>query len=212
MSGVRMIGGEPKPPLDENLLEHFGVRGMHWGVRRESARSSGSSTGFRLKASERTPGVHPKTDKQAKAHAEEFARAKMFYGQGAGTRRKLIKATVEANKKRDPAYAKAFDQHLARQDLGQHASKARSERGRKNAAATTKKTGGAIARSLTGQMGTAAAVVALAGMGVAYSRSPHGQAMMKTTMSKANGFMADQKRQRQVSRLLKDAGLNNFKV
>lgn len=195
MSGVKMIGGELKPPLDENLLEHFGVRGMHWGVKNS-----------------RAPGVSSKTDTQARKHAEEFARAKMYYGQGAGTRRKLIKATVDANKKRDPAYAKAFDHHLARQDMGQHASKARSERGRKNAANTTKKTGGAIARGLTGQMGTAAAVVALAGMGIAYSRSPHGQAMMKTTMSKASTFMANQQRQRQVSKLLKDAGLKNFKV
>lgn len=195
MSELRTIRGELKPPLDENLLEHFGVKGMHWGVRKD-----------------RVPGVHPRTDTQARKHAEEFARAKMYYGQGAGTRRKLIKATVEANKKKDPAYAKAFDHHLARQDMGQHAAKARSERGRKNAADTTKKTGGAIARHLTGQMGTTAAVVALAGMGVAYSRSPHGQRMMNVTMSKASNFMADQKRQRQVSRLLKDAGLKNFKV
>lgn len=195
MSGVRMFGGELKPPLDENLLEHHGIKGMHWGVRKHDY-----------------PGASARTNHQAHKDAKEFARAKMFYGEGAGTRRKLINAKVEANKKRDPAYAKAFDHHLARQDMGQHASKARSERGRKNAANTTKKTGGAIARGLTGQMGTAAAVVALAGMGVAYSRSPHGQAMMKTTMSKASGFMADRQRQRQVSKLLKDAGLNNFKV
>ena len=84
-------------PLQEDLafLEHYGVKGQRWGHRKDS-----------------TPGVSRKTDREAKKDAEEFARAKLFYGQGAGTRRKLIKATVEAKSKRDPSYAKAFDNHL----------------------------------------------------------------------------------------------------
>lgn len=159
MSELRTIGGELKPPLDENLLEHFGVKGMHWGVRKD-----------------RAPGVHPRTDTQARKHAEEFARAKMYYGQGAGTRRKLIKATVEANKKKDPAYAKAFDHHLARQDMGQHAAKARSQRTRKNTTETGKKTALAILRRTTNQAGNIAAITATVGsIGAAYLMTPHGQ-------------------------------------
>lgn len=34
---------DEKPPLDEDLLMHFGVRGMHWGQRK--ARPSGGSSG-----------------------------------------------------------------------------------------------------------------------------------------------------------------------
>ena len=43
-------------------LYHFGVLGMKWG--------------------------HHKTIRNAKKDTHEFARAKMFYGEGAGTRRK----------------------------------------------------------------------------------------------------------------------------
>ena len=69
-----------------NELFHYGVKGMKWGVR--------------------------KTQKQAKKDAKEFARAKMFYGEGAGTRRKLIKNTVQERSK-DPVYKKAFDEALS---------------------------------------------------------------------------------------------------
>ena len=49
-------------------LYHFGILGMKWG--------------------------RHKTIRNAKKDAHEFARAKMFYGEGAGTRRKLIKAKM----------------------------------------------------------------------------------------------------------------------
>lgn len=159
MSGMRMFGGELKPPLDENLLEHHGVKGMHWGTRKTDY-----------------PGASARTNHQAHKDAKEFARAKMFYGKGAGTRRKLIKAKVEAGKKRDASYSKAFDHHLARQDMGSHASKARSERTRKNTADTGKKTALTILRRTTGQAGSVAAItVAVGSVGTAYLMSPHGQ-------------------------------------
>lgn len=164
MTEVRTFGGELKPPLDENLLEHHGVKGMHWGVRRSE------TTGFRART-EPAPGVHPKTDKSARKDAEEFARAKMFYGQGAGTRRKLIKAKVESNKKNMPGYSKAFDHHLTRQDMSSHAAKAQSERARKNTTSTTMKTGKAFARHITGQQATAAAIIALTAAGAVWLRS-----------------------------------------
>ncbi len=62
--------------IDEDIyLEHYGVRGMRWGV-----------------SNDRRGGVSRKTDKVARKDAQEFARAKMYYGTGAGTRRKLIRA------------------------------------------------------------------------------------------------------------------------
>ena len=84
---------------------------MKWGVRRDNP-----------------SGVSRKTNREARKDAQEFARAKMFYGEGAGTRRKLIKAKVEGKSKKDPNYKKAFDQHLSNQDMSKHAEKARGER------------------------------------------------------------------------------------
>jgi hypothetical protein len=96
-------------------LVHYGVKGMKWGVRHDGP-----------------PGVSRSTNRTAKKDAKEFARAKQFFGEGAGTRRKLIKATVEGKSKNDPAYKKAFDHHLGQQDMSIHASKAVAERKRKN--------------------------------------------------------------------------------
>jgi len=107
----------------DEFLAHYGVRGMKWGQR---------SAGI--------PGVSKKTSREAKKDANEFAKAKMFFGEGAGTRRKLIKATVEAKAKKDPSYQKAFDHHLGNQDLGKRASQARGERKRKDVVKGTAKT------------------------------------------------------------------------
>lgn len=94
-------------------LYHFGKLGMKWG--------------------------HHKTVMDAKKDANEFARAKMFYGKGAGTRRKLIKATVE-EKSKDELYKSEFDKALAKQDMSKHAEKAKHERLRKDTTETIKTT------------------------------------------------------------------------
>ena len=108
-----LIGANDKPSLEE--LVHFGVKGMHWGVRKSS-----------------TPGVSRSVDRDARKDAQEFARAKVFFGEGAGTRRKLIKAMVESKSKNNFNYKKAFDKHLADQDLSKHVDKAKGERRRKD--------------------------------------------------------------------------------
>lgn len=136
-----MILGSEKPPLDE--LAHFGVKGMHWGVRHEGPE-----------------GVSSKTNRDAKKDAHEFARAKAFYGEGAGTRRKLIKQTVEGKSKRDPNYKKAFDHHLANQDTAKHVNKAKAERKRKNIKNSTTKTARGVSHILRGNSQYASAAAA----------------------------------------------------
>jgi hypothetical protein len=107
----------------DDFLAHYGIKGMKWGQKKASI-----------------PGVSAKTSREARKDATEFAKAKMFYGEGAGTRRKLIKAKVEAKAGKDPNYKKAFDSHLANQDLGKRAEGARSERRRKDVVKGTAKT------------------------------------------------------------------------
>lgn len=125
----------------EDFLAHFGIKGMKWGVRKGDA-----------------PGVSSRTNREARKDAQEFARARMFFGEGAGTRRKLIKAKVEGKSRNDPNYKKAFDHHSATQDMSQHAEKARSERRRKDVKNTTLKTGRGISHLLRGNSQYASAL------------------------------------------------------
>lgn len=107
----------------DDFLAHYGVKGMKWGVRNAARRD-----------------------------ANESARAKLFYGEGAGTRRKLIKAKVESRSK-DPNYKAAFDHYMSKQDLGKRASQATSERRRKDVVKGTAKTARGVHRQLTGGFG-----------------------------------------------------------
>lgn len=146
-------------------LEHFGVKGMKWGVRKDTPTGAGH-----------------KVDRDASRDAKEFARAKLFYGEGAGNRRKLIKAKVEQKSKSVPGYKAAFDHHLKNQDLSKHADKAAQERRSTDRKTRNKQRAGAIARRATGEMGTQAAMVALVAGGAAFLQSPRGQAVMKRTI------------------------------
>jgi hypothetical protein len=134
------------------FLEHFGIKGMKWGVRKSE--------------DDGPEGVPKKTNKEAKSDAEEFTKAKLFYGEGAGTRRKLIKATVEAKSAKDPLYKKAFDYHVEKTDLAKRAAQATKERKRTDVKKSVKKTGKGVGHILRGNSqyaNTAAAVTVAAG-------------------------------------------------
>jgi hypothetical protein len=149
-----------------DFLEHYGVKGMKWGIRKDR----------------NYEGASRAVNREARKDAEETARAKMYFGDGAGTRRKLINRSVEAKRQKDPSYSKAFDFHLERQDASEHASGARRERARTDRRERNKKRSGAIARRVTGEMGTQAAFVALAFGGAAFVKSPRGQALIQKAM------------------------------
>lgn len=69
-------------------------------------------------------------NKMAQQDAAKWARAEMFFGEGAGTRRKLLGAELSEKQYRIPGYSEAFEDAYATQDMADHAIKAAKERQR----------------------------------------------------------------------------------
>lgn len=69
-------------------------------------------------------------DKMIAKDAAEYVRAEMFFGEGAGTRRKLIGAVVAQRAKDIPGYDAKFQTALHAQDWADHAIMAAKERKR----------------------------------------------------------------------------------
>lgn len=156
----------------EQILEHFGVKGMKWGVRKDGP-----------------AGVSSKVNRMASKDAKEHALAKQYYGKGAGTRRKLINETVAQRSRSIGGYKKAFDYHLDRQDMAKASAKAVSKRKRTDRSERFKQRTGAVARRLTGEFGTQAALVAAAFAGYQYVQSPQGRAMMGRAANTVNPYI-----------------------
>ena len=144
--------------MGHSELMHYGVKGMKWGVRRRARRD-----------------------------AKEFTQAKMYYGEGAGNRRKLIKATVKARSK-DPFYKSEFDKAVANTDMSKRASQARRQRGRKNARNTTGKTVRGIGNIATGNVSRAGGALALGYLGYqAAKRTGHAPSEAELLRKAARG-------------------------
>lgn len=135
--------------MNDSYLQHHGIKGMKWGVRR-----SPEELGHRIVNGHRDR--HEK--REARKDAKEFARAKMYYGEGAGNRRKLIKATV-AEKSKSKVYADEFERSLSTQNMANHAAKAKRERAINDAKNTAGKWGRGIVNIATGNASRAAASV-----------------------------------------------------
>lgn len=126
-----------------NYLMHYGIKGQKHGIRRFQ-----NEDGSLTEEGKRRYGVYDRPDgtkdmnrlkSDAKKDAEEYARAKAYYGEGAGNRRKQIRNRISERMK-DPDYKKEFDTNMKNQDMSKHQQAANRERkweDTKNAAART---------------------------------------------------------------------------
>ena len=106
------ITGKVETEALHDELAHFGIRGMRWGVRKsDDSRSTSKHTSNLV-------------DKDVKRYAD----AKMFYGKGAGVRRRLLKAELDKKKKDIPGYEKLFNEKISTVDYSKSATKAKIER------------------------------------------------------------------------------------
>lgn len=132
-------------------LIHFGIPGMHWGVRR-----------YRLKSGALTEEgkerYNKKTDREARKDAEKYVVAKQYYGEGAGTRRKLLKGEL-SKKMKDPEYAERFDYYVKNADMVRATKKAKGERRRTDTAESARKTFKKIMKAVS-LIGVPAATIA----------------------------------------------------
>lgn len=67
-------------------------------------------------------------NKIAAGDAAKWARAEMFFGEGAGTRRKLLEAEIGHKVENVSGYHEAFQQAYQKQNFAEHAIKAAKER------------------------------------------------------------------------------------
>lgn len=118
-------------PSDGCCLEHAGVKGQKWGVRRYQ-----NEDGSLTEEGKRHYGYYDKPNgekdykrlqKDAAKDAKEYARAKAYYGEGAGIRRKQIKNLISERMK-DEDYKREFERLLSGQDMSKHQKAANRER------------------------------------------------------------------------------------
>ena len=183
----------------EEELNHFGIKGQRWGVR-NFQNEDGTLTSAGKERYGRT-GIYDKPDgtkdmkrlkKDAQKDAEEYARAKAYYGDGAGTRRKKIKNKI-SEKMKDEDYKKAFEEHLSRQDMSEHQKKATRERHINDAKAKTAKVGRGIKNFLLGAGTTSLAAIAIVNVARATGADKQIAQWGKTMLSQLGGSFGKQK-------------------
>lgn len=105
--------------------------------------------------------------KDATRDAHEYAAARMSYGEGSGTRRKLIASAVEYKAARIPGYSELFERALEDQDLTKHIKTAKRQRRTKDMTDSASKNIKALARGDKNGM-SAPLVVGIVALGVAH--------------------------------------------
>ena len=138
---------------EQNYLAHSGIKGQKWGVRRYQ-----NEDGTLTEEGKQRYGYYDRADgtkdykrlqKDAQKDANEWAKARAYYGEGAGTRRKLLKNSL-SEKMKDKDYKEAFESFLSRQDMSKVQKQANRERKVQNAKDFTGKTARGIKNLVLG--------------------------------------------------------------
>lgn len=134
-------------------LIHYGIKGQKHGYRRFQ-----NEDGTLTEEGKRRYGYYDKADgtkdykrlqKDASNDAKEFARAKAYYGEGAGIRRKQIKNKISERMK-DADYKAEFERLLKEQDMSAHQKAANRERKVQDVKDTTVRTARGVKNFLMG--------------------------------------------------------------
>jgi len=156
--------------MSEQSFYHSGIKGMHWYVRRfQNLDGSLTEEGKERYSSYKSDARYINRDgtknikklkKDVAKDAKEYARAKAFYGEGAGTRRKKIKNKI-SEKMKDPDYKKEFEKQLAKQNMEEHQKAANRERKAKDVKNKVVETGNGIKNLIFGFGTTSLAAIAI---------------------------------------------------
>lgn len=98
-----------------NELYHHGILGQKWGVRRYQNADGTLTAEGKLRYKQ-------EVQKIAQKDAQRWSDARVAYGEGAGTRRKLISKEI-AEKKKNKEYEKAFEKAQKNVDMGRSLKK-----------------------------------------------------------------------------------------
>lgn len=146
---------------NDEYLAHFGIKGQKWGIRRfQNEDGTLTEEGKDRYLNKDGTKNYKKINKEAAEDAKEYARAKAYYGDGAGTRRKKIKNLI-SEKMKDPDYKKEFEKQLSLQDMEKHQKAANRERKVQNAKDKTTRIGRGIKNLILGVGTTSVTAIAL---------------------------------------------------
>lgn len=99
-------------------LYHYGILGQRWGVRHYQNPDGTLTAEGKIRYKQ-------EVRKMAQKDAQRWSDAKVAYGEGAGTRRKLIDKEI-SQKKKDKEYSKAYEEASKHVDINRSLRKAES--------------------------------------------------------------------------------------